>query len=164
MVTYVILCGMVYGDPLGPVTRVMFGWVHLPGFVIMTSVIGGLSVAVCAIAFTRKRFTRLINLEPVILITVLVMAPVLIASFQTHVIQRAKIAELNPDKIFTRSFILSLRNTPSEFQFYLHAAAVKDCIPYAWSYRQLEFYRLSNNVAVNVLPSRWVENCQISRT
>jgi hypothetical protein len=41
---------------------------------------------------------------------------------------------------------------------------LKDCVPYAWSYRLMEFYQLPSDVAVNVLPQDWLERCSIQRT
>ncbi len=68
------------------------------------------------------------------------------------------------DAIKDHSFFRSIREAPREFQFYLHAAALKQCVPYAWSYRLMDFYELPANTAVNVLPRDWLERCKINRT
>jgi hypothetical protein len=78
--------------------------------------------------------------------------------------RRSKLADFKPDMAIDHSFFRSIRSAPEEFQFFLHAAAVRDCIPYAWSYRQMDFYELDPNVAVNVLPKEWIERCKIERT
>ncbi len=80
-------------------------------------------------------------------------------------IKRGYIVEkFKPDVEIRRSIFASFRNAPRDFQFFLHGAALKDCRPYAWSYRRMEFYELSPSVAPNVLPSSWVKECKIGRT
>jgi hypothetical protein len=69
-----------------------------------------------------------------------------------------------PDEQLPASFFTSLRNAPREFQFFLHGPALKNCQPYAWSYRTMSFYELPPNVAANVLPKIWIEKCNIQRT
>ena len=69
-----------------------------------------------------------------------------------------------PDEKIRASFYSSLRNAPREFQLFLHGAALKDCKPYAWSYRMMNFYELPSNVAANVLPVSWIRECNIRRT
>lgn len=76
-------------------------------------------------------------------------------------IRRQTIAEFRPDASFQHSFFRSLHEAPKEFQFYLHAGALKDCVPYAWSYRSMNFYRLPDNVAANVIPGAWQKRCGI---
>jgi hypothetical protein len=78
--------------------------------------------------------------------------------------RKEKISEFKPDKEMQHSFFRSIREAPREFQFYLHSAVLKDCIPYVWSYSQMALVRLKPNVAVNVLPPTWLAQCQIKRT
>lgn len=79
-------------------------------------------------------------------------------------LRRDRSAEFAPDAIDDHSFFRSIREAPREPQFYLHAAALKNCVPYGWSYRTMDFYELPTNVAVNVLPRDWLERCKIRRT
>ncbi|EJJ27637.1 hypothetical protein [Rhizobium sp. CF142] len=79
-------------------------------------------------------------------------------------VRHQKIVEFNADVAFENSFFRSLKEAPVEFQFYLHAAALKNCTPYAWSYRLMAFYELEPDVAVNVLPDEWVKRCSIHRS
>lgn len=88
---------------------------------------------------------------------------VLVGSYAT--VQRARIVEkFNPDLEIRSSVFASFRNAPRDFQFFLHGAALKDCNAYGWSYREMGFYKLSPNVAVNVLPQNWIEQCSLRRT
>ncbi|WP_146055979.1 hypothetical protein [Bosea psychrotolerans] len=77
--------------------------------------------------------------------------------------RQKSIAAFSPTHVLQHSFFRSIRSAPQEFQFYLHAAALKDCTPYAWSYREMAFYVLKPSVAVNVLPWAWLEMCSIRR-
>ena len=45
----------------------------------------------------------------------------------------------------------SFAEAPRELQLFLHGEAVKDGEPHAWSYREMAFYPLSDNVWPNVL-------------
>jgi hypothetical protein len=71
---------------------------------------------------------------------------------------------LDADHVEDRWFFASLHNAPTKYQFFLHATALKNCIPYAWSYRKLAFYVVPPNAAVNVLPHDWIIQCGIIRT
>jgi hypothetical protein len=68
------------------------------------------------------------------------------------VIRAQEIRRVHPDLVQTHSFLKSLQDEPHEFQFFLHAAAWKDCRAYAWSYREMRFYELSAGVVQNVMP------------
>lgn len=72
-----------------------------------------------------------------------------------------EIEKFAPDVLMRKSFFHSLRNAPRDLQFTLHAAALKDCVPYAWSYREMSFYVLPPNVVTNVLPHNWVQECNL---
>jgi hypothetical protein len=78
--------------------------------------------------------------------------------------RRSQIVEdFGADKEIQNSFFRSMHGASQDFQFFLHGAALKDCIPYAWSYRTMSFYQLHSRVAANVLPADWIELCQIKR-
>jgi hypothetical protein len=70
------------------------------------------------------------------------------------------IAQFQPDRLEKNSFWQTLREAPADFQFFLHAAAMKQCVPYAWSYRQMNFYKLNEYTAPNVIPAKWLEECR----
>jgi len=65
------------------------------------------------------------------------------------------------------SFRLALLQRPwREPQFYVHAVAMKDCVPYVWSYRLMRFYRLEPRPigARTFVPDYWIAYCdQIPR-
>jgi hypothetical protein len=81
------------------------------------------------------------------------------------VMERNRIIEdFEPDLEIRSSIFASFRYLRQDFNFFLHGAALKDCKPYAWSYSKMAFYELPSNVAVNVLPKSWIEQCSIERT
>ncbi|WP_233999610.1 hypothetical protein, partial [Erythrobacter sp. CCH5-A1] len=71
--------------------------------------------------------------------------------------------EFGADRQTQHSFLESVRHAPEEFQFFLHTAVMKHCVPYAWSYRTMNFYRIPLRAAVNVMPARWLTECSIHR-
>lgn len=79
-------------------------------------------------------------------------------------LRHEKIVAFNADIVLENSFTRSVQEAPVEWQFFLHAAALKNCTPYAWSYRLMEFYELKPNVAINVLPDEWLKRCDIRRS
>ena len=86
-----------------------------------------------------------------------------IGLYADHV-RATRTTEFAADVSVGHSFFRSIRVAPSEFQFDLHAAALKRCKPYGWSYRTMDFYELPPNVAVNVLPAEWVNRCHMHRS
>lgn len=65
--------------------------------------------------------------------------------------------------MFENSFFQSLHQVPRESQFYVHAAVLKNCVPYYWSYSRLSFLPMKADIAVNVLPQDWIDECEIKR-
>lgn len=102
--------------------------------------------------------------SPAIFIAVLLPATVLSAPFLLERARNQAIARFAPDRLEVNSLWRSLREAPADYQFFLHAAALKDCQAYAWSYREMAFYPLRPNTAVNVLPRGWAEDCGIFRS
>jgi phosphate/sulfate permease len=107
----------------------------------------------------RKSFT----ISTIFLVVTALISFVLFAAALAENKRHKVYKSFGPGEIISNSFFRSLRETPKEYQFYLHAAALKDCKPYAWSYSEMEFYLLPDSVAPNVLPSDWVKRCNIKR-
>ena len=78
--------------------------------------------------------------------------------------RREAISAFRADRVLQHSFFQSIREVPKEYQFFLHAAALKNCVPYAWSYSAMDFYELPPDAAVNVIPSDWTMKCHIRPT
>jgi len=78
--------------------------------------------------------------------------------------RQTTIFEFQPDLEIQHSFYDSIREVPREFQFYVHSAALKHCVPYIWSYRSMRLVEVKPDIAVNVLPADWMAQCGIKRT
>lgn len=74
------------------------------------------------------------------------------------------IVQFSPDKQMQRSFFWSLRRVAQEPQFEVHAAVLRDCVPYIWSYSSMSLFEVEPNTAVNVVPYAWIKECGIERT
>lgn len=79
-------------------------------------------------------------------------------------IRISKIAEFNADEELQHSFFFSIRVAPEEWQFDVHSVVLKNCVPYAWSYRQMKLFPMVTNVAINVVPYDWIGRCKMKRS
>ncbi|WP_377848182.1 hypothetical protein [Bosea sp. UC22_33] len=93
-----------------------------------------------------------------------IILPTTIVGLYADIERRRGVRAFEADEVEENSFFTSIREAPQEFQFFLHTAALKNCAAYAWSYRTQSFYHLPPDVAVNVLPHRWIAKCGIVRT
>jgi len=85
-----------------------------------------------------------------------------VGAYADHLTSKALI-EFGGERHIRHSFSESVRHAPKEFQLFLHAAILKRCIPFAWSYRSLSFYQIPPNAAINVLPADWLSECPTIR-
>lgn len=168
-IAFFVLCAInifLFGNPLKPlpyllgiwripVSPSLLGWAAVGGF------LAAISGAFLMRALVPKQLAR--DATPTASLILAVFTAVTILSVATNAQRQRTIANFAPDQVHTKNFIDSLRNTPSDFQQFLHAAAIKNCKPYAWSYSKMRFYDLPRHVAVNVLPKAWIEECGISR-
>lgn len=92
-----------------------------------------------------------------------IVLPTIVVGLYADSERRRGVRAFGADQVEENTFFASIREAPQEYQFFLHTAALKDCAPYAWSYRTQSFYKLPPNVAVNVLPQRWIAKCGITR-
>lgn len=117
--------------------------------------------AIASLSFlipTRLRFLR----GPAFMIIGLGGSVLGVAAYADR-LTAAGLEKFRGERQMRNSFIESLRRAPEEHQFFLHAAAMKDCVPYAWSYRTMNFYRVPLRAAINVMPGKWLMECSIDR-
>ncbi|PZO81580.1 MAG: hypothetical protein DI629_03325 [Mesorhizobium amorphae] len=107
-----------------------------------------------------KRFVPPI-LRPAAFAVFSVILALVFVGFYVEVERRRLIAKSDVDAVVQHSFFRSVREVPREYQFFLHAAALKNCSPLAWSYRRMEFYDLPAGVAPHVIPDEWRRQCNI---
>lgn len=161
--TYIGFALILFGSFWTPIKLVFFWSNGLEaqywfGPLIVGLVAGVVVASVVWLRLNRKTYAPAVFLGVSMLITVIFTVVVVDNSRNNLVV------EFKPDHSIQNSLWHSLRKAPRDFQFFLHAVAIKNCIPYAWSYRQMEFYRLPANAAVNVLPPKWISECGIKRT
>lgn len=153
---------VVFGNPLAPAIAILIGWsLPDPAYWIAPAIVGLWTAATIAYGI-RKMFGG--GWSACAFGFLFLVLPCAFATFHIDAVRRAHIAAFEADYMVQHSFWRSLWSGPQEYQFYLHAAAIKDCKPHAWSYRQMAFYPLPNNVAVNVLPRAWLDRCDIVRS
>lgn len=162
LVAYVAMGRFLLGDALQPIALIMI-WGGRPGIafwlvlVYLGAVLGFLIAALLGRLGAKSYVTI-----PFFIVLAMCFSTALVGACAS--VWRAKESRaFGPDMEFRNSFLQTLRNAPREEQFFLHGATLKDCVPYAWSYRSMSFYQLPNNVAVNVLPKDWLEMCDIVR-
>ena len=78
-------------------------------------------------------------LKPAFYVVGSILVAVFLSGIAATTMRRVAILELAPDQVETTAFIGSLHLAGHEIVGHLHAVALKDCVPYAWSYRRMEF-------------------------
>ncbi len=125
------------------------------GPAILGLILGGVTVK--TLMMSRKHWVSV--LIPAAFIGVTISSTVVLTGIYVELVRSKEFAQFDADSLVENSFLRSLREAPKEYQFFLHAAALKDCQAFAWSYRFMRFYRLSPNTAVNVIPKKWITKC-----
>lgn len=160
---YGLTSSLFFGGPLQAIAflsiwRDRLGLAYWPALLL---------VAIVLAIFLTKPFLRFgmprILLPAVFIFISMSSSALLVGSFAAMSRDRI-VEEFEPDVEIRSSILASFRYTRQDFNFFLHGAALKNCKPYAWSYSQMSFYELPANVAVNVLPKSWIDECNIQRT
>lgn len=162
LVVHVATASVIFANPFAPIMIAAFftDRIGLPHWHWL--VVGAIGLA-AALGWIAWRAFKSAHFAVALFSAASLIIAVVVVGTQSTALRKDATARLSPDRIMTNSFAASLRNAPREFQFFLHAAALKDCKPYAWSYRTMSFYELPPNIAVNVLPVDWVRDCAIVR-
>lgn len=161
--TYCLVALIAFGDIFAPAAFATF-WsdrLGVPAWRVIALVCTFLSAG---IFLFPKRWLPSVSVRLSIFVSLAMTTSIGTVGVYSDQLRRDRIAVFAADEIIEHSFFRSIREAPREFQSYLHSAALKDCIPYAWSYRSMAFYRIPPNVAVNVLPGSWLTRCSIRRT
>lgn len=159
---YGLTATLLFGDPLKPLFLAT-AWSDRLGLPLWQA---GLLVSAWAAAqiFRQPAKSYVAALyRPAVFAASFVVLSVLLLGTTAELYRRLAIGAFGGDRVIQHSFFRSIREAPRDFQFFLHAAVLKDCVPYAWSYRTMALYSLRPNVAVNVLPSDWIAACGIER-
>lgn len=140
----------IWSDRLG---LLLWGWIAM------------LCIGASALIFVvplKSQTARALRLP--MFVALAIVLPTTVVGLYADSERRGGIRTFGADEVEENSFFTSIREAPQEFQFFLHTAALKDCVPYAWSYRTHSFYKLPPDTAVNVLPQQWIAKCGTKRT
>ncbi|TIX48912.1 hypothetical protein [Alteraurantiacibacter aquimixticola] len=151
-IAFLLVATVLFGSPFKPLLLASYGTPRLGAPYWPAIALGGLALA--AAAFARWSQWKL----PLFAALALAIPTLLVGLYADHLRAQA-FAEFEADQELQHSFFRSIREAPKEFQLYFHGAAMKDCMPYGWSYRDMGFYPLPPQVAANVLPRDWLEEC-----
>lgn len=159
--TYILVSWLLFGEK-SPLVFVFFfsssrlGLLYWKEFALISTALIGI-----ILLNPLKRYSTSIMVRLPAFVAISFLLPTLLIGLYADWKRSELTRQFNADYIEEHSFFHSIREAPVEFQFFLHAAALKNCVPYAWSYREMAFYRLRPNVAINVLPQGWREMCGI---
>lgn len=163
VLVYVAVSLLIFGSIFTPIDVLIFPSNRLGASLWPLMCALGIITA-AYIAFRTTFPAQLVSWRaPVFIVIAMFLSVGLVAAY-AEMLRYWRVQEFAPDSYIGSSFFQSLRQAPTEFQFFLHAAALKGCKPYAWSYREMAFYELEPDVAVNVLPGEWLQRCAIKRT
>jgi|GEM_PF-1704158 len=157
LLAYCLVALIFFGDLLDPIGFALI-WPDRLGIPWREFALGcGVLAAIVFLIPSRK----ISFAKPALFVFLWMASAIVLTGLYADRERRSSLAAFGADATFDHTFLQSLREAPREFQFYLHAAALKDCVPYGWSYRSMAFYRIPAGVAVNVLPSSWIKRCGI---
>ncbi len=153
-------------NPITALLNLLFAldWIHGHSIIVFfTSLaIGAFSAYYLLRQVKKLRFYDIVMGAP-IFIRLLFSITIFSATLMVEIKRNYEISVLKPEKLFKNSLWSSLSEaTPGFFegaQFFLHAGAMKQCVPYAWSYETMTFYKLDHDTARNVLPEDWLKEC-----
>lgn len=166
-IIFILTAAIIFANPLRPLyfflTLVFVEELPLPDWILISSIMAGIAVgAVTAFGSRpiRERNASYLSSTTVFVSVFMATSAVSAAMITTHEREQA-VRIFKADQVELRSFWKSLRRDSENFA-YAHAVAIKDCNPYIWSYRTMEFHSLNQNIAKNVLPNEWVRQCKIT--
>jgi hypothetical protein len=160
-ITYAVASVALFGDPFKPAEALLYWTGILGSRYWLTPLLVGLAVGVVLALLTA--LTRARIFAPAVLVAVAMPMAVALTVLAVNAERAREIAKFRPDRIKDRSFRLALLERPGrEPQFYVHAVAMKDCVPYIWSYRLMRFYQLEPQpvgVRSSFVPDCWIAYC-----
>ena len=163
ILAYCLTAGIVFGDILRPAALLLL-WpdrLGIPFWPLLA--LGSTLLSACIFLVPQRRSFALLYKLPIFIALTMTISTASVGVYADG-IRQERTAAFKADASIEHSFFRSIREAPREFQFYLHTAALKYRVPYAWSYRTMNFYELPANVAVNVIPGAWLKRCSIHRT
>ena len=164
LLAYIVVSALLCGGPVMPIAFLTVYCRHLGAPCWMVLVLVSAAMAVVASRAAGRRLATQRFVLPMFVAFWMLLSAALVGGYATT-LRAVEVARFKPDRYDASWFVSSLHNVPADFQFFVHAAAMKDCKPYAWSYRDMAFYELSPSTVVNLsaFPHEWLEPCGIRR-
>lgn len=163
ILAYCAVALLAFGDVIAPLS-LLFMWPDRLGAPLWLLIALGSVLLAAAIFMVPRRWSVSLTYKIPAFVALAMAIATTSVGIYANTLRQERILAFKADASIDHSFFRSIREAPREFQFYLHAAALKDCVPYAWSYRTMDFYELPTGVAVNVLPAEWLKHCSIHIT
>jgi hypothetical protein len=163
LATYLLAATVLFGDALQPIALITL-WSDRLGAPNWELLVAGSFVIGAIVAAGVSQLMKRAEVAAATFVSVSMGLSVASVVLYADRLRQTEFRRLQPDVQMQHSLLRSLREAPAEFQFYLHAAAVKACVPYGWSYRTMSFYQLPPEVVGNVLPREWLRQCSRLRT
>ena len=157
--TYAILSFAMFGSFFQPIMLLVFYPAELAGLHWRWIVAGGFAVGTLAF-FIPARWSYF---RVPAFVAVGMLGPLFVVAVYANDMTAQALKAFGADRSTQQGFVKSLRHMTDEPKFHLHAIALKRCVPYAWSYRSLDFYRIPARAAINVLPRAWLAECPAIR-
>ncbi|MEM8937598.1 MAG: hypothetical protein AAGC77_14460, partial [Pseudomonadota bacterium] len=93
---YVLLSTLIFGNPLKPIYTLLLGAARIPAYIIIPSILSGITTAICAVVVVRKTKPKQFNLESVVFVVAMIATTILFASVITGGIRSNEIRKLQP--------------------------------------------------------------------
>lgn len=160
LAAYIVIAFLLFGSACTPLNFAMASSdrLGLPHW----RTVAWVAVAVSALTFIRPLKAYITpTWRPALFVVASLTLPTLSVGLYADWKRREVVRAFKADHLVEHSFFRSIREVPEEFQFFLHTAALKNCVPYAWSYRAMAFYELHPRDMANTLPSKWLVMCSL---
>ena len=161
--TYCVVALIVFGNVATPVLF-LTEWFHRLGIPFWRLIAVGCAALSAAVFLLPKSWLRSTPTKISLFVALSMISSTAAVGIYSDRIRQTRIANFEADRVMEHSFFRSIREAPQEARFFVHSAALKNCVAYAWSYRTMSFYRLPPSVVQNVVPNSWLVRCPILRS
>ena len=118
----------------------------------------GITAAYISVKLARRRGMNWKFSAPAF-VSIFVIVTWLMLTVSLEVARRVAIAKFDADASSQHSVLWSYHRALEPFKTHPHAAALKDCRIYIWSYKSMSFIELSPDAYKRAAPNAWVKSC-----
>ena len=142
---------LLAGGPLQGLDRVFRVFV-LPASVWMSALIAGIGVAGVVALILRRQQGMSLGVSGALAGLAFAVTSLTVGALRAEQVRAHALEARGLSLEWTPSTLQSFGQDYGEFQFFTHGWAIVDCEAFAWSWRELDLYRLKESVARNVVP------------